>query len=67
MTCPGLVIHGTDDAVVAAATGAAAAAVMPQGRYLPYDGISHAPFVEDPDRFAADLADFVTTSRGVQP
>lgn len=67
MTCPGLVIHGTDDAVVAAATGAAAAATMPHGRYLPYDGIGHAPFVEDPDRFAADLADFVTTSRGVQP
>ena len=67
MTCPGLVIHGTDDAVVAAATGTAAAATMPHGRFLPYNGIGHAPFVEGPDRFAADLADFLTTSRGVQP
>jgi pimeloyl-ACP methyl ester carboxylesterase len=67
MTCPGLVIHGTDDAVVAAATGAAAAATMQDGRFLPYEGIGHAPFVEDPDRFAADLAGFVTTCRQGQP
>jgi pimeloyl-ACP methyl ester carboxylesterase len=60
MTCPGLVIHGTADAVVTPQTGEAAAALMQHGRYLPYEGIGHAPFLEHPDRFAADLAQFVT-------
>jgi len=60
MACPGLVIHGSADSIVAPQTGAAAAALMQHGRHLPYDGIGHAPFLEDPDRFAADLAAFVT-------
>lgn len=62
MTCPGLVIHGEADRVVSPATGAAAAKAMPKGRFLPYPGIGHAPFLEDPDRFATDLADFVTAA-----
>lgn len=60
MTCPGLVIHGTADAVVTPLTGETAAGLMPRGRYIPYEGIGHAPFLEAPDRFAEDLADFVT-------
>jgi pimeloyl-ACP methyl ester carboxylesterase len=64
MRCPGLVIHGTADAVVTPRTGEATAALMRHGRYLPYEGIGHAPFLEDPDRFSADLAQFVT---GGQP
>lgn len=61
MSCPGLVIHGTADTVVAPATGKAAAEIMPKGRFLPYEGIGHAPFLEAPDRFAADLAAFTRT------
>lgn len=60
MSCPGLVIHGLADAVVTAATGQKTASLMPKGRYLPYEGIGHAPFLEDPDRFAIDLSAFVT-------
>lgn len=60
---PALVIHGTEDTVVSPATGEAAAKLMPQGRHLPYEGVGHAPFLEDPDRFAADLAGFVTECR----
>ncbi|WP_420395885.1 alpha/beta fold hydrolase [Nioella sp.] len=62
MTCPGLVIHGTADSVVSPQTGEAAAKAMPHGRYLPYEGIGHAPFLEDPERFAADLAGFIQTA-----
>lgn len=62
MTCPGLVIHGTADTVVSPQTGEAAAKAMPQGRYLPYEGIGHAPFLEDPERFAADLSAFIQTA-----
>ena len=60
MTCPGLVIHGLSDKVVSPETGRAAAALMPRGRFTGYEGIGHAPFLEAPDRFAADLADFTT-------
>jgi non-heme chloroperoxidase len=66
MRCPGLVIHGEDDAVVSAATGAAAAALMRDGRHLLYPKTGHAPFLEDPDRFAGDLSAFVTTCRSVR-
>lgn len=62
MSCPGLVIHGTADTVVSPATGKAAAQAMPDGRFLPYEGIGHAPFLEAPDRFAADLAAFTRTT-----
>ena len=60
MRCPGLVIHGAADRVVTPRTGEVAASLMQQGRHLPYEGVGHAPFLEDPDRFAADLAEFVT-------
>ena len=59
MDCPGLVIHGTKDVVVSPATGQCAAELMPKGRYLPYEGLGHAPFLEDPARFSTDLAAFV--------
>lgn len=62
MSCPGLVIHGTADTVVSPATGEAAAKAMPRGRFLPYEGIGHAPFLEAPDRFAADLSAFLQSA-----
>jgi len=63
LTKPGLVIHGTEDRIVAPATGETAAATIPHGTYLPYDGIGHAPFLEAPDRFAKDLAQFTLSQR----
>lgn len=65
MTCPGLVIHGLDDRVVSPETGRAAAALMQQGRFIGYEGIGHAPFLENPDRFAADLASFTIACQAV--
>lgn len=62
MTCPGLVIQGTADTIVAPATGEVAAQTMPKGRLLPYEGIGHAAFLEAPDRFAADLTAFIETA-----
>ncbi|MEW9920285.1 alpha/beta fold hydrolase [Marimonas sp. MJW-29] len=63
MNCPGLVIHGTADAVVTAATGERAADLIPGGRYVPYLNLGHAPFLDAPDRFAEDFAAFVTACR----
>jgi non-heme chloroperoxidase len=67
MTCPGLVIHGTNDAVVTQATGQAAAQIMRNGHFIAYPETGHAPFMEQPDRFAADLAQFVSTCGQGQP
>lgn len=61
LACPGLAIHGTADRIVAPACGEAAARLMPRGRYLPYESAGHAPFLDAPDRFAADLAGFAAT------
>ena len=57
-TCPALVIHGTADTVVLPACGAAAAQAIPGATHLAYDGAGHAPFLDAPDRFAADIAAF---------
>jgi pimeloyl-ACP methyl ester carboxylesterase len=60
---PGLVVHGRADGVVTPETGAALAEAMAQGRLEAWEGIGHAPFLEDPDRFAATLAAFVSECR----
>ena len=62
--CPALIIHGTEDRVVTPETGKAAAEALKNGQYLPYQGIGHAPFLEAPDRFAEDLAEFTTACQG---
>ncbi|MEU4740576.1 alpha/beta hydrolase [Actinosynnema sp. NPDC023658] len=56
---PTLVVHGTADEVVDPAAGEYAAALIPGADLRRYDRTGHAPFLERPERFAADLAGFV--------
>ncbi|MBB5954692.1 pimeloyl-ACP methyl ester carboxylesterase [Saccharothrix tamanrassetensis] len=56
---PTLVVHGTADEVVDPAAGEYAAATIPGAELRWYEGIGHTPFLERPERFAADLAAFV--------
>ncbi|MGH9119159.1 MAG: alpha/beta fold hydrolase [Acidimicrobiales bacterium] len=56
---PALVTHGADDAVVRPTSGEAIAAAIPNAQLSLYPGVGHAPFLEAPDRFNAELADFV--------
>jgi pimeloyl-ACP methyl ester carboxylesterase len=56
---PTLVVHGTADEVVDPAAGEYAAALIPGADLRRYDGIGHSPFLERPERFAADLGEFV--------
>jgi non-heme chloroperoxidase len=60
---PALIVHGAEDRVVSPATGEAAARIAPIARHLPYEGVGHMPFLEAPERFAADLADFAIACR----
>lgn len=63
MACPGLVIHGSADTVVTPETGETAAVIMPKGRFISYQDVGHAPFLEAPDRFARDIAQFAVACR----
>ncbi|MFD5827659.1 alpha/beta fold hydrolase [Lentzea sp. NPDC060358] len=53
---PTLVVHGTQDEVVAPAAAEHSAALIPGAELSLYPDTAHAPFLERPERFAADLA-----------
>lgn len=55
---PGLVIHGVEDKVVLPATGIALSECLKSGTLQLYEYTGHAPFLESPDRFNRDIADF---------
>ncbi len=59
LTTPALVTHGVDDTVVRPTSAEAIAATVPDAELSLYDGAGHAPFLEAPDRFNAELAAFV--------
>jgi non-heme chloroperoxidase len=59
MTGPALVTHGVDDAVVRLASAEEIAAAIPNAELSRYEAVGHAPFIEAPERFNAELAAFV--------
>jgi len=52
---PVLVSHGTEDVVVRYDGAASIMAILPDGTLSTYDGIGHAPFMEDSARFNREL------------
>ncbi|USX50498.1 alpha/beta fold hydrolase [Lentzea sp. HUAS12] len=52
---PTLVVHGTQDEVVAPAAAEYSAALIPGAELSLYPDTAHAPFLERPERFAAEL------------
>lgn len=60
-TRPALVLHGDADAILAPA--AAAAHNLPNAAHLIYPDTGHTPFLEQPNCFADDLANFAGTTR----
>ena len=57
---PTMIIHGTGDATVPIDPSARAAArLVPQARFLEYDGEPHGLFATAPDRLNADLLSFL--------
>ncbi|MFD1815083.1 alpha/beta fold hydrolase [Rhodococcus gannanensis] len=56
---PALVIHGTVDRVVDVSAGRHAAELIPNATASIWDGVDHGPFVEDPERFVAEVSAFV--------
>jgi pimeloyl-ACP methyl ester carboxylesterase len=55
---PTLIVWGERDSIIPVAHGAAAHAAMPGSRFEVFPGGGHMPHDDDPDHFAAVLADF---------
>lgn len=56
---PILLIHGTADGVVDISSAEHIAALVPGALTRFWDGAGHAPFLDDPDRFAQEVDDFL--------
>ncbi|WP_040792757.1 alpha/beta fold hydrolase [Nocardia paucivorans] len=56
---PVLVLHGSADPVVPLGNGRYIAETVPQGTLSIWDGAQHGLFIEDPDRFVAEVDRFV--------
>ncbi|WP_019932540.1 alpha/beta fold hydrolase [Nocardia sp. BMG111209] len=56
---PVLVLHGTADPVVPVENGRYTAAAVPDAETSFWEGAQHGLFLEDPDRFAAEVGAFV--------
>lgn len=57
---PVLVMHGTADPVVPVENGRYIAESAPNARTSYWDGAQHGLFIEDPQRFADELTEFIT-------
>ena len=58
LSVPVLVTHGTEDTIVLPSMGRHVLDVCPTAEASWYEGVGHAPFLEDPERFDRELADF---------
>jgi 3-oxoadipate enol-lactonase len=56
---PALVIHGTADRVIPFANGELLASQLPNARLLRLDGVGHLPYLEEPERFASAVREFL--------
>ncbi|MCB1367901.1 MAG: alpha/beta hydrolase [Rhodobacteraceae bacterium] len=64
LNVPLLAIHGVEDRIVAPLTGITASELAPLGDLRLYEHCGHTPFLEAPERFNTDLAEFTETNAG---
>ncbi|MDN5919046.1 MAG: alpha/beta hydrolase [Pseudonocardia sp.] len=64
ITCPVLLLAGTDDGFVSFDGVAASADVFPDARLVRFDGVGHAPFLEDRDGYHTSLLSFLAELDG---
>ncbi|HEX2859005.1 MAG TPA: alpha/beta hydrolase [Alphaproteobacteria bacterium] len=57
LNVPALVVHGSDDVLVTAASGKQLASLMPDAQYIEMHGVGHFPMLEHPDfwRYVKDF------------
>jgi pimeloyl-ACP methyl ester carboxylesterase len=59
---PVLLLWGENDRIIPAAHGRAAHELIPDSRYVEFEGSGHWPQLDDPERFAEVLTDFIETT-----
>lgn len=59
---PTLVVWGSEDHIIPVSHGRDAARTIPGCRFEVFEGAGHFPHIDEPERFAALLADFVATT-----
>ena len=59
---PVLVTQGDQDLLVTKGLGELTAALVPGARLSMFEGVGHAPFVEDVGRFNRELAEFAAAA-----
>ncbi len=59
---PVLLIWGENDPIIPAAHGRDAQSLIPGSRYVEFEGSGHWPQLDDPERFAETLIDFIETT-----
>lgn len=63
ISCPTLVVHGDTDPINTLEMARYSAATISNARLSIYEKTGHAPFLERPNRFALELAEFAKTCR----
>ena len=58
ITLPTLVLHGEEDRITPAGAGQALAERLPDGKFIGFPGLGHAPFLSSPQDMAAALRKF---------
>jgi len=59
---PVLLLWGSNDPIIPAAHGRTAHELIPNSRYVEFEGSGHWPQLDDPERFADTLIDFIETT-----
>jgi pimeloyl-ACP methyl ester carboxylesterase len=59
---PLLILWGRDDPIIPVEHGRYASALVPGSRLVEIEGAGHFPMLDDPDRVAAELAEFIETT-----
>lgn len=59
VTCPSLIVWGTQDRILPLSAGRSLASTIPDARFVPLEDVGHCAMVEAPDRFSQLLADFL--------
>jgi non-heme chloroperoxidase len=61
---PVLVTHGTKDALIKVGAARYTASIIPGAKLSIYENVGHAAFLEQPERFNGELADFAMKANG---
>ena len=66
LTMPVLVIGGSQDGAIGIKTMRDLASKLPNAKFIEYEKSAHFPYLEEPERFAADVTAFLSEARSLK-